>query len=74
MAPGLIRGIDPRDNVYVSAHRGREHFRGPRAQAALPKVTISLSPEGFRLQTSFTPLRKRTARDFGLAPILMLEK
>lgn len=73
---GFIRGMDPRENMYVFAHAAGHHFRTRATKAASPRVSITLSKEGGRIQTSFIPLRakKRTARDFGLAPILMLEK
>ena len=73
---GFIRGIDPRDNTYTYAHAAGKHFRSRATQAHRPTVSITLSKTGARIQTTFIPLRRgpKTAREMGLAPILMVDK
>ena len=73
---GFIRGIDPRDNVYTYAHAAGRHFRKRATKPTLPVVSLHINKQGVKVQSTYIPIpaRKRTARDFGLAPIILTEK
>ena len=74
---GFIRGIDPRDNQYTYSHPAGKHFRVKAGRSAGPAVSarVSIDKHGATIHTSFIPMRgRKTAREMGLAPILMTDK
>lgn len=63
---GLIRGMDPRENVYEYAHAAGRHFRVRPSQAHGHGVKITVNALGERIQTA--TLRQKSVReDVGFA-------